>query len=295
LRLVTFGTATHGLTAVAHEVIRSLEGVDHVDHIETRDRRSFLQSPNEAAASRHLAALEPDLFLSAGYGRILSAEVLAIPRIGAVNAHPSLLPSHRGLDAPYWVLYEGRSRAGVTIHEMTLPVDSGPIVAQAALDVDPDETPDSLYRRLFELARPLLASTLQEILRTRQIRSSPQPAGGSYRSHPSRELPRLEIDWSQPAPELIRRSRVFPAGANFSVGRWRVFVSGITQSSMTQRAPGTIVQRRPSRLTIAVGDKTSVELHLDRPLRAWAKLILTHTARHLRETGAARRPGPVSA
>lgn len=280
MRVVTLGSddANHPLTRAARAVVSVLDGINHVDHLTTEDTREYLRDVRSLAFREHIAGLQPDLLLSAAYGRILPEDVLMLPTIGAVNVHPSLLPDYRGVQAVWWAIYEGCTLVGVTVHEMTPAIDTGPILGQASLEVTPDSPPVEVWRRLGELARPLLASTLEEIAATRRISGRPQPAGGSYRSGPQRELRRLEIDWSQSARELVRRDRIFRGYANIPVLRWRLRARQMEEAGETQRLPGSILRRRPTTLDVAAGEGTAVRLVLPRPLRAWTKLLLLHLA-----------------
>ena len=196
LRIVTFGSdSRHPLTMAALRVVRELEGVEHIDHVTREDERAFMRDPSSSAYRSHLAGLRPDLFLSAAYARVLPEEVLAIPTVGAINVHPALLPAYRGVRAVWWALYEGQSSVGVTIHQMTLPVDSGPIIAQASLPVALDDNPGEVSRKVGELGGPLIENALRQIMQTGEISGTPQHGDSSYRSVPENEGHRLEIDW----------------------------------------------------------------------------------------------------
>lgn len=296
MRVVTLGSdEPQALTRAALTVVDELDGIEHVDHLTTNDAREALRDPRSEEYRAHLAALEPDLLVSAAYARIVPEEVLAIPRIGAINVHPSLLPEYRGVLAVLWALYEGRTKVGVTIHQMTLPVDTGPTLAQASLDVTGDADPGEVKFALGDLAAPLLRETLEQIRASGQIRGMPQPEGGSYRGQPKREVRRLELDWSQPASELVRRERIFRECGSIPLLRWRVFVLRIEAAGSTKRPPGTILRRRLKSLDIAVGDGTSVRIELARPLRAWVKLVLFHLSigrfNRITDGGATRAAG----
>jgi methionyl-tRNA formyltransferase len=279
MRVVTLGSDhPHPLTRATLAVVRQLEGVEHVDHVTANDEREFLRDVRSAEYQSHMASLAPDLLISAAYARIVPDDVLTIPTLGAINVHPSLLPHYRGVQAVWWALYEGCSSVGVTIHQMTAHVDTGPIVAQASLEVTPDTDPVDAWQSLGELVRPLLKQTVEDIRRTGRVTGTPQPAGGSYRSQPHNEIHRLEIDWSQTAAELRRRDRIFRGQANIPALRWRIYARRIEAAGRTDRAPGTILRRRLRTIDVATGESTSVRLVLARPARAWAKLLLLHLA-----------------
>ena len=279
MRIVTLGSDRgHPLTLAALAVVGELKEVDHVDHLTANDAREFLRDPRSFEYRMHLADLEPDLLLSAAYARIVPESVLAIPKLGAINVHPSLLPDYRGVSAVWWALYEGRSQVGVTIHKMTVPVDTGPIIAQCTLGVNPESDPVTVWRALGELARPLLTETLETIRESGRVAGTPQPEGGSYRSQPQREARRLEIDWSQPADELVRRDRIFPGHANIAAVRWRIYTARLDPAGPTKRPPGSVLRRRPKSIQVAAGDGTSVRLLLARPVRTWTKFLLLHAS-----------------
>jgi methionyl-tRNA formyltransferase len=248
-----------------------------VDHLTANDERTFLRNARSPEYRTHVESLKPDLMISAAYARIVPDDVLAIPTIGAINVHPSLLPDYRGVSAVWWALYEGCSRVGVTVHQMTVPVDTGPIVAQAALEVGPDPDPVAAWRELGDLARPLLTQALEEIRETGRISGRPQPEGGSYRGSPfGKEARRLEIDWWQPAEELVRRNRILLG--NIPGGRWRIYADRMDPAGPTDRPPGTILRRRPRSIQVAAGERSSVRLAFAHPVRTWIKLVSHHAA-----------------
>lgn len=278
MRILTLGSdRPHPLTLAALAVVDELEWAEHVDHLTANDERTFLRAARSPEYRMHVASLKPDLLISAAYARIVPEEVLAIPTLGAINIHPSLLPDYRGVCAVWWALYEGRSRVGVTIHQMTVPVDTGPILAQTALEVGPDADPVSVWRKLGDLARPLLIQTLEQIRETGRVSGRAQPAGGSYRGPPyTKEAHRLEIDWSQPAEELVRRNRILRG--NIPAGRWRLHAEGMDPAGPTDRPPGTILRRRPRSIQVAAGERSSVQLTFARPVRTWIKFVLHHAS-----------------
>ena len=111
-------------------------------------------TPARAGAPEELArlrALGPDLLLLAAYGQILSPEVLAIPRIGALNVHFSLLPRHRGASPIQAAILAGDRETGVTTMWMTEGLDEGPVFSSLRTPIGPEEDAGSLSARLAEL------------------------------------------------------------------------------------------------------------------------------------------------
>lgn len=90
---------------------------------------------------------DPDLLLSIVAGQRLPAELLD-GAADAINLHGSLLPKHRGRATAFWPLYDGDDRTGVTAHRMTGRFDAGPILERRAFPIEPDDTVDSVYRKL---------------------------------------------------------------------------------------------------------------------------------------------------
>jgi folate-dependent phosphoribosylglycinamide formyltransferase PurN len=270
LRVVTFGS-THPFTKPLLDLVPALSGFEHVGHISTWDDRSFLRDPDSDAARAYLTSLSPDLFVASGYGRILRPRTLAIPRIGSINVHPSLLPAYRGYEAPRWALYFGEREIGVTVHEMIIPVDSGRILVQRSCRLDPDDDLDAVYARLAGLIPEALRVALERVAAARRIEGRPQTGGASYFSKPWREEARLELDLSLPAAEVVRRARVFPGHCSVRVGRRRVFFASVEPVMIPRRMS---IRRRLRYVDVRAGDGEAVRLHLRRPVRSWVKFFL---------------------
>lgn len=107
-----------------------------------------------------LAAVEPDLIVVAAYGRILPRAVLALPRRGILNVHPSLLPRWRGPSPVAAAIRAGDERTGVSIMELTARMDAGPVVAARAFPIGPADTTGALEARLAQAGADLLVEIL---------------------------------------------------------------------------------------------------------------------------------------
>jgi methionyl-tRNA formyltransferase len=141
---------------------------------------------NEPASRDLVTSLSPDVLLLAAFGQILKPKLLAIPRLGAVNVHPSLLPAYRGPDPYYWVLARGEAQSGVSVHLIDEGIDTGDLLAWRELAIHPGETERSLQGRCAALAAELLPTALSAFCRGELV-STPQPQqGASYFSHPPR-------------------------------------------------------------------------------------------------------------
>ena len=129
------------------------------------------------SAVEHIRSHQPDLLVLADYGQIVPVELLAIPPHGALNLHPSLLPRWRGASPVPAVILAGDERTGVTLMHMDAGLDSGPIVAQRAVDLDGSELAPELEGRLSAVAADLLNDSLDDWLDGR-IQPRAQPPEG---------------------------------------------------------------------------------------------------------------------
>jgi methionyl-tRNA formyltransferase len=163
-----------------------------------------LRKPEAAAVLR---ALQPDVIVVAAFGLILPPEVLAIPPYGCLNVHASLLPRWRGAAPVAAAILAGDAETGCTIMRMDAGIDTGPILAQAALPIAPDDTTGSLTARLAHLGAELLAVTLPRWV-TGEISPQPQDeARATYAPVIRKEEGRLH--WARPADHLARQVRAY--------------------------------------------------------------------------------------
>lgn len=115
----------------------------------------------DAALADTIAEHRPDLVVLAGFMRVLSAAT--VERFAMVNTHPSLLPAFPGGHAIEDALKHGVKVSGVTVHRVDAGLDSGPILAQAAVEVRDGDTPDSLRERIQAVEKPLYVETIRQL------------------------------------------------------------------------------------------------------------------------------------
>ena len=163
-----------------------------------------LQPERPSAAVEELKALEADLFLTVAYGRILKRDVLALPRLGCVNVHFSLLPKYRGAAPIAWCLARGEAETGVTTFWMDEGMDTGPILRQEKIQVEPDEDALSLARKLEKLGLSVLESSL-ELLRRGEAPKVPQ--AGEPTLAPILKKEDGHVHFGMPAMEFHNRVR----------------------------------------------------------------------------------------
>lgn len=110
-----------------------------------------------------IKALQPDLIISAAFGQIISQEIIDISKVATLNVHPSLLPKYRGPSPIISSILNGDVVTGVSIMQMALEVDAGPVYKQQKVEIFPNETAGQLTERLFVLGAKLLLQTISEI------------------------------------------------------------------------------------------------------------------------------------
>ncbi len=146
------------------------------------------------------SAQEPfDLFVLASYGRILPAQLLARPRLGALNVHPSLLPKYRGATPIQAAIASGEKETGVSIMLMDAGLDTGDLVLADRVTIEPDETYGELHDRLASIGAQLLGRAIDLAARG-ELPRRPQAGEVSVTRPISKED--LAIDWSW-APQRI--------------------------------------------------------------------------------------------
>lgn len=159
---------------------------------------------NNEEIIKTLRSLEADVFVVVAYGKILPPEILAIPRLGCVNVHFSLLPKYRGAAPVQWAIINGERVTGVTIMKMNERMDEGDILAQVPVDILEDDDTVSLTNCLSCVGAEALLKVLEEAEKTGLLSGKPQDHSlATY-------APKLKkedgvLDWSLPNEKIICR------------------------------------------------------------------------------------------
>lgn len=154
---------------------------------------------------REVKELFPDLIAVVAFGKVLSGEVLSIPRKGCVNIHFSLLPKYRGPAPVQWALLEGDSYTGVSSIFMEEEVDAGDIILQEKISIDPEDNYLTLQNKLCKAGVVLLAETF-DLMRKGKVSGYPQDDSGiSYA--PLLKKSDGRIDWNDSSRKISNRIR----------------------------------------------------------------------------------------
>lgn len=175
--------------------------------VEPRGLRLDGRHAADAAAARDaLAAARPDAMVVAAYGLILPPWALALPRLGCLNVHASLLPRWRGAAPIHRAIEAGDAETGVTIMQMDEGLDTGPMLRAERLTIEASDTTATLQARLALLGGRLVVATLDAL--EGGLTPEPQPASGVTYAH---KIDKAEaaIDWRLEAGAIERRLRAF--------------------------------------------------------------------------------------
>ncbi|AHJ76188.1 bifunctional UDP-4-amino-4-deoxy-L-arabinose formyltransferase/UDP-glucuronic acid oxidase ArnA [Kosakonia sacchari] len=198
--------------------------------------------------------LNPDVIFSFYYRNLLCDNILNTARIGAFNLHGSLLPAYRGRAPLNWVLVNGESETGVTLHRMVSRADAGAIIAQQRVAIAENDEALSLHRKLAEAAKGMLASVLPTIKTQTFSETAQDDSKASYYGRRTPEDGRL--DWEKPAQTLQNLVRAvsdpWPGAYSFAgTHKFIVWKSRVRTDVAPARA-GTVLSVSP--LLVACGD-----------------------------------------
>ena len=205
-----------------------------------------------------IAKLNPDYLFSFYYRNLLSEALLATARKGAFNLHGSLLPAYRGRAPANWVLVNGETETGVTLHRMVKRADAGAIVAQQRVAIERADTALTLHGKLRDAAASLLRDTLPPLIQGRLTETVQDESRATVFGR--RTPADGKLVWKKPAEELFNLVRAvtqpYP-GAFCDVGEHKLIVwSAEVAKGNEGQAPGRVISVDP--LRIACGEDSLV-------------------------------------
>ena len=227
MRVAFFGTpefAVPSLRALLEEGFDVVAVITQPDRPHGRSRSSLVPPPVKVVALEEdipvlqpekpigpfldeFRALDIDLAVVVAYGHILRPELLAIPRLGMINVHASMLPALRGAAPIQWAILNGEETTGVSIMQLEAGLDSGPVLHTIQTEVARDETGGELTERLAELGAAALVETLT-LIEGGEANPVPQDHSlATYAPKVNRQTARL--DWTRDAATLARIIRAF--------------------------------------------------------------------------------------
>ncbi len=216
-------------------------------------------------AYEYFRTTAPDVVVIIAYGQIIPARLIAIPRLGWINLHGSLLPKYRGAAPLHWAIASGEARTGLTTMQIDAGLDTGPMLLKHEVEIAPDETAPQLYARLAEAGAPLMVETLRGLA---QGTITPLPQDNSQATlAPPLKKEDGKIDWLLAAQKIYNRIRGFqPWPGVFSTFRGKQCAiwgkpapPAITAHASPHAEPGTIIANG-AELDAACGEETALRL-----------------------------------
>jgi methionyl-tRNA formyltransferase len=277
LRIVFFGTPDFAVPTLQalHDSRHTVAGVvTQPDRARGRGQRSQT-GPVKQLAEQHgltvlqparlrdepfletLRALDADLGVVAAYGKILSDAVLAIPRLGLINVHASLLPKYRGAAPIHRAVMAGETITGVTIMRVVKALDAGPMMSTVTRPIGEAETSAEVEYDIARLGAQALVDVVDALAEGRASETPQNESEATY----AHKIDKADgvIDWSRSAREIhnqIRGLHPWPHAYSDLQGERTIILRSEVDldSSGAQAAPGTVLEARHDRFTVQTGD-----------------------------------------
>jgi methionyl-tRNA formyltransferase len=277
LRIVFFGTPEFAVPTLQalHESRHEVVGVvTQPDRARGRGHHSHA-SPIKQLADHHglptlqperlreeefldsLRALGADLGVVAAYGKILTDAVLAIPRLGLVNVHASLLPKYRGAAPIHRAVMAGETMTGVTIMRVVKALDAGPTLSSVVRPIGENETSAEVERDIAQLGAVALVKAVDELAGGRATERPQHDADATY-AHKIEKADGV-IDWSRPAREIhnqIRGLHPWPHAFSELQGERTILLRSEVERDLPglRAAPGTILDAHSDQFRVQTGN-----------------------------------------
>lgn len=219
--------------------------------------------------------IAPRACVVAAYGRILPEWLLAIPELGCINVHASLLPRYRGAAPINWAIARGERETGITIMQMDKGMDTGPVLSMRATPIGEEETANELSARLSQIGAELLSETLPLIERSEITPLAQNNDEATYAPMLKREDG--VIDWRMTAREIAHRVRGFqPWPGTYTIFRGgRLILWKAREVDFQHHAePATIIRMEKSGVAVACAAETALvieEIQIEGKRRVSAK------------------------
>ena len=274
LRVVYFGTPEFAVPTL-EAILRSRHAVvalvSQPDRPRGRGQR-VQPTPTKVVASGHgvpvlqpvrlrdeallagLAGYQPDIGVVAAYGRLIPDALLALPTLGMINVHASLLPRWRGAAPVHRAVMAGDAETGVTIMRVVTELDAGPMFDVVRVPIAPDETSPELERRLAILGAERLVHVLDDIAAGRATETPQDHGRATYAPKITREDG--QVDWTRSAREIhdqVRGAQPWPLVSVRIDGHRALLHRTAVVDDAAAAEPGTITAHAGDRLEIAAG------------------------------------------
>ena len=212
MKVIFFGTPSF-VIPVLESLVSSFEVIGVVTAPDSIQGRKKILTPSpvkQFALEQNIPVLQPhelkteeaDLYVVAPYGKIIPQSILDIPKNGALNIHPSLLPKYRGPSPIQTALLHGNEKTGVSIIKMDAKMDHGPIVSQWETAISPNDTFESLHNSLFQDVADRLPAIISDFINGKITPIEQDEAGVSFCKMITRESGYFDST-NPPSPEEL--------------------------------------------------------------------------------------------
>ncbi|OGC15098.1 methionyl-tRNA formyltransferase [candidate division WOR-1 bacterium RIFOXYA2_FULL_37_7] len=208
---------------------------------------------------KKIKSLNPDLIIVAAYGKILPKQILDIPKYGAINIHASLLPKYRGAAPIQHALLNGEKETGITIMQLDEGLDTGDIILQEKLEIEPKDTSAILLDKLFAKGASLLLEAIKQIKNGTAKMIPQNDLKATYAKLITKEMGK--INWAKPAEEInnqIRALTPWPSAYTFLDKKMlKIFEAAVVPLSEV-RKPGEVIETKDQLIVACGKDSLSI-------------------------------------
>ncbi len=199
--------------------------------------------------------INPDLLVTAAYGKILPKSVLDIPKYGCINVHGSLLPKYRGAAPIQWSVINGEKVTGITTMFTDVGMDTGDMLLKGEIEITEGMTAGELHDRLSILGAEVLKETLVRLKEGTLERAPQSDAEATYASMMTKDTGL--VDWTRSSKEihnLIRGTNPWPgAYTYYNGGKMKIWITSVVSEDKHDLRAGTICEVGKNGIVIACG------------------------------------------
>ena len=277
MRIIFFGSddfAVHHLEHLLKAGYEVLACVTGPDKPQGRGMKTVMSPIKQIALGQRIPCLQPltlkdknivdelrsyhvDIFVVVAFGRLLTQEVLDIPKMLCMNVHGSLLPQYRGAAPVNWAILNGDKHTGVTIQKMALSLDAGDIIAQEVMRIEDAENASQLRQRMALVGSKLLVKVLQSNPEGRFPLRSQDEAQVTYAPKLTKEMG--IIDWKKSARSIVDQVRglqPWPGAHTFYNGKiLKIIQAYISTEGKMDFGPGQVIKVGKDGIHVACADK----------------------------------------
>ncbi len=257
MRIVFFGSSEFSIPVLSallsrHEVVQIVTTPEQkkgrgqkrsgtvIQEFAMEHQLPFLE-PKKLSDSEFVAQIQnlnPDFLVIASYGKLIPSSIFKLPKIAALNVHPSLLPRHRGASPIQRTILEGDAKTGVSIAEITKDLDAGDIYAQVETSIELTENAHQLSERLSKLAGQLVLEVIEQQRKGNLKKISQSLSNATYAKKITKE--EGKIDWNQPARVIHNQVRAYdpwPGAFTFLQGKRLKILGTELLSKVNEKVP----------------------------------------------------------